>query len=186
MSKTEYKIPCQKSQGRPTARGKDLNVKQLSSERRILTMTKELQNNGRSCDLAVLVQTNMPGCEDVTRRNCNKLRDLSGLVFRLEFSWIAKIASDRSRDYTSPHPCDDAAPKLSRAVRSIERVAKSFRPATSANHLPAQTVDSSVPISSGPNRDVCLGKQRGEQKPSSARQPWNRLQRRSWHRCDTC
>src|SRR3984893_15397989 len=92
MSKTEYKIPCQKSQGRPMARGKDPNVKQLTSERRILTMTKERQNNGRSCDPAVLVQTNMLGCEDATRRNCSKLRDLSGLVFRLVFSWIAKIA----------------------------------------------------------------------------------------------
>jgi hypothetical protein len=78
------------------ARGKDPNVKQLTSERRILTMTKERQNNGRSCDPAVLVQTNMLGCEDATRRNCSKLRDLSGLVFRLVFSWIAKIASDRS------------------------------------------------------------------------------------------
>src|ERR1700736_3174722 len=97
MSKTEYKIPCQKSQGRPMARGKDPNVKQLTSERRILTMTKERQNNGRSCDPAVLVQTNMLGCEDAARRNCSKLRDLSGLVFRLVFSWIAKIASDRSR-----------------------------------------------------------------------------------------
>jgi hypothetical protein len=63
----------------------------------MLTMTKERQNNGRSCDSAVLVQTNMLGCEDAARRNCSKLRDLSGLVFRLVFSWIAKIASDRSR-----------------------------------------------------------------------------------------
>ncbi len=93
---------------------------------------------------------------------------------RLDLGWTGACAS---RNYTSPHPCDDAAPRLSRAVRSIERVAKSFRPATSADHLPARTVDSSGTNLNRPKRQRLPGKQQAEQEQSSARQPRNRLQR---------